>query len=234
MNKTLKKWLPAIITVCIIIIIILISSKKNSLVLNTVEQKNVDYSKIEGILQMLEKDDTKGNAANVLNELYNGFEKDDVYYLTSAKIIMETGNDIDAVSTLNNVKNKTEDYYRLRIRATAGQFFTLGEVPNDLLETSIEAANKYSDEVDFQVLAGELYYDKDNYVGAIYYLDKALQIDDKNVDANYYYALSIYILGEQEEGISYMEKAQKLYNGDDEEYKKSIENYIDIMKEGKR
>ena len=65
-------------------------------------------------------------------------------------------------------------------------------------------------------------------------INKTLQIDDKNVDANYYYALNIYLLGEQEEGISYMEKAQKLYKGDDKEYKNSMSNYISIMKEGKR
>lgn len=234
MNKTLKKWLPAIITLCVILIVILISSGKKSLELNTTEQVKIDYSKIEEILKMLENDDTKGNAANTLNELYKDHEKDDLFYLTSAKIIMATDNDINAVSSLNNVKNKTDEYYRLRIRATAGQFFTMGEVPNDLLETSIEAANKYTDEIDFQILAGELYYDKDNYTAATYYLDKALQIDENNVDANYYYALNIYVLGEKEDAISYMEKAKKLYKGDDEEYKKAMDNYIDIMKEGKR
>ena len=234
MNRTLKKWLPAIITICIILIVILISCKKNTLMLNVTKVSNIDYSKIEEIVKMLESDDTKGNAANELNELYKDQEKDDVFYLTSAKIIMATDNDINAVSSLNYVKNKTDEYYRLLIRATAGQFFTMGEVPNDLLNTSIEAANKYTDEIDFQLLAGELYYDKDNYIGALYYLDKALQIDGNNVDANYYYALNLYVLGEQEEAISYMEKAKKLYKGDDEEYKKAMDNYIDIMKEGKR
>lgn len=234
MNKTLKKWLPAIITICVIIFILLISINKKSLMLNTSEQTSIDYSRIEEILKMLESDDKKGDATNALNELYKEHEKDDVYYLTSAKIIMATDNDINAISSLNNVKNKTDEYYRLRIRATAGQFFTMGEVPNDLLETSVEAANKYTDEIDFQILAGELYYDKDNYIAATYYLDKAFQIDENNVDANYYYALNIYALGEQEEAISYMKKAKKIYKGDDEEYKKSMDNYLEIMKEGKR
>ena len=235
MNKNLKKWLPAIITLTILLIIILITSFNNSLpTFELKEKKTIDYSKINEIIKMLDNDEEKKKASNALEELYKGYTKDDTYYLTSAKIIMETGNDIDAVGTLNYVNNKTVEYYKLMVRATAGQFFTMGQVPDGLLNTAIDASEKYSNNIDFQLLAGKLYYDKDNYTAALYYLDKALQIDENNVDANYYYALCIYILGEQQEGISYMTKAQKLYKGNDSEYKKSMSNYIDIMKEGKR
>ena len=232
MNENLKKWLPLIVVFVVLLIGLLIS--KNSLPTLKVEKEVVDISKVNEIVKMLSDENEKKNAQSALDELYKDKTKDDTYYLVSARIIMENGNDVDAVGTLNNVKNRNEEYYKLMVRSTSGEFFTMGRVPDSLLNTAIEAANKYTDNIDFQLLTGKLFYDKDNYTGALYYLDKTLQIDDKNVDANYYYALNIYLLGEQEEGISYMEKAQKLYKGDDKEYKNSMSNYISIMKEGKR
>lgn len=234
MSKIIKKWLPALITLFVILIVILIFSKSSLPTLTVLTNDDVSQEKISEILDMLEDDDTKKDAQNKLDELYQDRTKDDTYYMVSAKIVLETENDIDAIAPLNHVKNKTTDYYRLRIRASAGEFFTMGAVPDGLLNTAREAAKKYSDTIDFQILAGELYYDKDNYTAALYYLDKALQIDENNVDANYYYALCIYLLGEKEEGISYMTKAKDLYKGDDKEYKNSMENYISIMEEDKR
>lgn len=234
--SNIKKWLPAIGTLGLIIIIILISLIcKSSLPNFTIgEESTIDIKEINKIISMLDSDDTKSKANDALNELYKDHIKDDTYYLTSAKIIMANENDVYAVDTLRNVKNKTVEYYGLMIRATSGAFFTMGEVPNDLLNTAIEAANSYANNIDFQLLAGKLYYDKDNYTAAMYYLDKALQIDSSNVDANYYYGLAIYLLGEEEEGISYMEEAKRLYKGDDEAYKESMNNYISLMKDGKR
>ena len=234
--SNIKKWLPAIVTLGLILIIMFISlickSTLPSLIIE--EESKIDIKEINKIISMLDSDDTKAKANDALNELYKDHIKDDTYYLTSAKIIMANENDIYAVGTLRNVKNKTVEYYGLMIRATSGAFFTMGEVPSDLLDTAIEAANNYANNIDFQLFAGKLYYDKDNYTAAIYYLDKALQIDSSNVDANYYYGLAIYLLGEDEAGISYMEEAKRLYKGDDEAYKESMDNYITLMKDGKR
>lgn len=233
--SNIKKWLPAIATLGLILIIIFISLICKSKLPNfKIEESEIDIKEINKIISMLDSDDTKSKANDALNELYKDHIMDDTYYLTSAKIIMANDNDIYAVGTLRNVKNKTDEYYYLMIRATSGAFFTMGEVPNDLLDTAIEAANNYANNIDFQLLAGKLYYDKDNYTAALYYLDKALQIDSSNVDANYYYGLSIYLLGENEEGISYMEEAKRLYKGEDEAYKEAMDNYITLMKEGKR
>lgn len=233
--KKILKWLPCIIVFIVIIIIMLVSLNKSNLPILSVKDKtSVDINEINKIIDMLKSDDTKGKASDKLEELYKNHSKDDIYYLTSAKIIMTNSNDVEAVGTLKNVKNKTPEYYNLMIRATSGEYFTYGQVPNSLLNTAIEAATSYSNNIDYQILLGELYYDKDNYTAAVYYLDKALQIDSSNVDANYYYALSIYLLGEDEIGLSYMEYAKELYKGDDIEFKKSIENYISLMKEGKR
>ena len=233
MNKIFK-LLPALILLIVISIVIILHSNSSLPTFKFEELESVDISKISEIVKMLEDDNKKGNAQKELDTLYQGKNKDDIYYLTQAKIVMETGNDVEALSPLNNVKNKTIEYYGLRVRAAAGEYFTYGNVPNGLLNTTLEAASKYSDNIDFQLLAGKLYYDKDNYTASLYYLDKALQIDEDNVDANYYYALCIYLLGEQEEGINYMKKAQSLYKGDDKVYKESMTNYIDLMKEGKR
>ena len=234
--SNIKKWLPAIVTLGLILVIMLISLIcKSSLPNFTIgEESTIDIKEINKIISMLDSNDTKSRANDALNELYKDHIKDDTYYLTSAKIIMANENDVYAVDTLRNVKNKTVEYYGLMIRATSGAFFTMGEVPNDLLNTAIEAANSYANDIDFQLLAGKLYYDKDNYTAAMYYLDKALQIDSSNVDANYYYGLAIYLLGEENEGISYMEEAKRLYKGDDEAYKESMDNYISLMKDGKR
>ena len=234
MNKNLKKWLPVLITLVLIVIIIIMFNKSSLPTFTTKDNNEIPVEKVNEVIALLKDENTKNDAKNKLEELYNGHVKDDNYYIASAKITLEIENDIYAIDPLNNVKNKTEEYYRLRIRAAAGEFFTMGNVPDGLLNTAIEAANKYSDDISFQVLAGELYYDKDNYTAALYYFDKALQIDDKDVDANYYYALCIYLLGEKEEGIAYMTKAKDNYKGEDKAYKSSMENYINIMKEDKR
>jgi tetratricopeptide (TPR) repeat protein len=235
MKKIIKKWLPVIITFLVIIITFILFSKSSlpSFKILTATEE-ISTEKINEILKMLDDDETKKDAQNKLDELYKDHTKDDTYYMTKAKIVLETDNDINAIDPLNNVKNKTVEYYQLRVRAAAGEYFTMGAVPDGLLNTARDAAKTYSNKIEFQLLAGELYYDKDNYVAASYYLDKALQIDEDNVDANYYYALCIYLLGEKEEGISYMKKAQDLYNGDDKAYKESMENYISIMEEDKR
>lgn len=236
MKNNIKKWLPGIIALSIVIIVIIISlilgTKLPTLTLK--EKASVSSKEIERIVNMLSSDDTKKNAESELNKIYEAIQKDDTYYLTMAKIIMANDNVINAVGTLNYVKNKTNEYYALMIKSTAGEFFTMGNVPTRLMHTAKEAANAYSNDINFQILAGELYYDKDNYIAALYYLDKALQIDPNNVDANYYYGLSIYLIGETEIGLSYMKDAQKLYKGNDKEFKKSIDNYIKLMEEGKK
>ena len=236
MNNNIKKWLPALISIFIILLFIIISliGKSTLPLLSVKDKKSVDINEVNKILATLDNDNEKSEAEDKLEKLYSDCIKDDVYYLAKGKIIMANSNKIDAVGVLNNVKNKTDEYYRLMILSTSGEYFTMGRVPDRLLDTSIEAANKYSNSIDFQLLAGELYYDKDNYTAAIYYLDRALQIDPDNIDGNYYYGLSIYLLGEKEIGLSYMEDVKKLYKGNDTEFKKSIDNYINIMKEGKR
>ncbi len=233
MNKLLK-WLPIPIVLIVIVVVILLHSNSSLPTFDVKKEELVDTTKIKDIIKLLDDEDKKSTAQSELDKLYEGKTRDDLYYLTASKITMETGNDIDAVGTLNYVKTRSEEYYNLRIRATAGQFFTQGEVPSDLLNTTLDAASKYADNIDYQLLAGKLYYDKDNYTAALYYFDKALQIDEDNVDANYYYALNIYILGEKEEGINYMKKAQSLYKGNDKAYKQAMKDYLDVMKEGKR
>ncbi len=229
----LKKWLPVIV-IFIISLIFIITSNSNLPKFNIKDEEVIPKSKIDEIIKLLDNDETKKTAMSSLDELYKDHKKDDNYYIANAKITLETNNDIEAISPLNYVKNKTIEYYKLRIRASAGEYFTMGNVPNGLLETTLEAAQKYSDTIDFQILAGELFYDKDNYTAALYYLDKALQIDENNIEANYYYSLCLYLLGDKEEGINYMSKTLNSYKGNDNEFKKSMENYINIMKEGKR
>ena len=231
----IKRWLPAFISLGFIVLVIIISltSTSNLPTFSIEDEYKIDKNEINNIIKMLDTDN-KSNAKTKLDELYKNHTKDDDYYLTDAKIIMATSNKIDAVGTLENVVNRTEEYYDLMLNATAGEFFTYGKVPDRLIDTAIEAANKNANNIKYQILAGELFYDKDNYSASIYYLDKALQINPSNVDANYYYALNIYLLGEQEVGIAYMEEAKKLYKGDDTEFKNSIDNYISLMKEGKR
>ena len=236
MNNTLKKWLPAIIVCGIVIIALFIGLIRGNKLptFKLDDEKIVDKSKLDEIAKMLEDENTKKEAQAKLDELYKDTSKDDAYYLMSARIIIATDNAVNAVGTLNNVENHNVEYYALMVKATSGQFFTMGEVPSALLDTAVEAASKYANIADFPLLAGELYYDKDNYYAALYYLDRALLVDPKNVDALYYYSLCTYILGEKDEAIKYMEEAKKNYNGDDKELKKSIDNYISIMKEGKR
>ena len=233
-NKILK-WLPGLVVFLIILIVMLISLKATLPTFEVQgETSTIDHSRIVEIIKLLDDEEKKNTAQSELDKLYEGLSKDDAYYLASAKIKMETGNDIYAISILDNVKEHTPEYYGLRIRSAAGEYFTMGQVPNGLLNTALEAANTYPNEIDFQILAGQLYYDKNNYYGSTYYLDKALQIDEDSVEANYYYALSIYLLGEKDEGINYMKKAQSLYKGDDQVFKEAMSNYINIMKEGKR
>ena len=236
MNNTIKKWLPAIIICGIVILALLIGLIRGSKLptFKFDDEKIVDKAKLDEIAKMLEDDNTKGNAKTKLDELYKDISKDDNYYLMSARITMATDNEVYAVSDLNYVENHNVEYYALMVKATAGQFFTMGEVPTALLDTAVEAASKYSDIADFPLLAGELYYDKDNYYAALYYLDKALLVDPENVDALYYYSLCTYILGDKDEAIKYMEKAKSNYKGDDKKLKSSMDNYISIMKEGKR
>ena len=233
MSKFLK-WLP-LLGVLIVILLVIVTNMSYSLPTFDVKQEeSINYDKLKEIIELLKDDEKKSSAQGELDKLYEGKTKDDIYYLASAKITMENDNDVYAVSSLNQVKGRTLDYYNLRIRATAGEFFTQGKVPDGLLNTAVEAASRYADNIDYQLLVGKLYYDKNNYTAALYYLDKALQIDEENVDANYYYALSIYILGEQEEGLNYMKKAQSLYKGEDKAFKQAMKDYLSIMKEGKR
>jgi tetratricopeptide (TPR) repeat protein len=228
------KWLPLLGVFIITLVVIFIHLDYSLPTFDVKKEESIDYSKVKEIIDLLADEEKKSTAQNELNKLYEGKTKDDIYYLASARITMETDHDINGLYNLDQVKNRNLDYYNLRIRATAGEFFTQGKVPDRLLSTSLEAASKYADNIDYQLLAGKLYYDKNNYTASLYYLDKALGIDENNVDANYYYALSIYLLGEQEEGINYMKKAQSLYKGEDKAFKKAMKDYLEIMKEGKR
>ena len=232
----LKKWISSIIVTFVILVSIIVTltfgSKLPKFEAN--DESIVSSKDLTKIVNMLSDEKTKKNAESALNELYQDKKKDDNYYITLAKIVMANSNNVDALSPLYNVKNRTEEYYALSIKAAAGEFFTMGNVPDGLLKTAIEATKKYAGNADFALLTGELYYDKDNYYAAIYYLNKALQVEPNNVEALYYYGLSTYLLGDTDSGILYMEKAQNVYKGKDEEFKKSISNYIDLMKEGKR
>lgn len=230
-----KKYLPLIITLVVILLSILISLIHGVNIKEfAFDSKKVDIDKVNEVLSLLDNDETKGKAESELNTLYEGVSKDDTYYLSLAKITMATDNIINATSPLNNVKIKTKEYYSLRLKSESGAFFTYGEVPSGLLSVAKEAYETYTDEFAFALLLGELYYDKDLYLSSIYYLDKALELEPDNTDALYYYALAIYQYGDEENGISYMQKALDSYKGDDKEYIQSMSNYIKIMKEGSK
>ena len=166
--------------------------------------------------------------------LVNKLQYSDEKIKLQGKILLAQDDYYNAANTLNQIKEKDKESYEMLLRARLFQY--KGKVNNLICNIAQDAAYDYPFESYFMYMAGYTCYETDKYVQAAYYLGKALDMEPDNPYANYYYALNAYVLGNTEQGLAFLDYAEKCAKkqGNLEILIESISEYRTLMEEGKQ
>lgn len=169
-------------------------------------------------------------AKTALNKLPYCIEKN----LLQGEILLAQEDYYNAAGTLAQIKEKDEECYEMLLRAS--MFQNGGKVNSQICDTAQDAAYDYPFDPYFMYMAGYTCYETDKYVQAAYYLGKALDMEPDNPYANYYYALNAYVLGNTEQGLAFLDYAEKCAReqGGFKEIIDSVPEYRTLMEEGKQ
>ena len=150
------------------------------------------------------------------------------------KLLLAQEDYYSAIPYFNRVESKDEECYSLLIEAMYRQ--NKGKVNASLCEKAQDAAYDCPFDPYLMYFAGYACYETDKYVQAAYYLSKALEMEPENPYANYYYALTAYVLGYTEQATAFLDYAGQCAQaqGGLEDLLVSIETYKKLMEEGKQ
>lgn len=157
--------------------------------------------KAEDLIRDGKLDDAKGYL-ETFDEVYG---ESDRATLLNARIYLEAKEYETAIEKLQNVSEKNYDYYYLLLRAYSEK----SEVDFDqIYDTSLEAADRLSDNAEMQLLAGAACFENKEFSRALHYYGQAFTLKPKDYLAPYSMARCFYELGDNEKASVFLQKAQ--------------------------
>lgn len=193
------------------------------------EKNHIPDAKTIAQIENLIENEKYDEAKNIINKLPYCNEK----IKLQGKLLLAQDDNYNAGNTLSQIKNKDKESYEMLLRARLFQY--KGKVNNTICDIAQDAAYDYPFEPYFMYMAGYTCYETDKYIQAAYYLGKTLEMEPDNPYANYYYALTAYVLGDTDQSLEYLDYALKCAKneGGYEELIDSISEYKTLIKEGK-
>ena len=179
-------------------------------------------------IQELLMDGKLDEAVTELTELEEMYDTDDNTRILRALENLLKGNISEAYSAMSRVGNKTTMLYYAVMERICIEDASESSV-EAVYKLYLEAAEQWPYWTYMQKYAGIAQFEQNNYVGAEYYLLRALEQDATDYRVAYYLGAVNYYLGEEEQSRLYFNEAVKL--GADDETCSNIIWYVEQMGE---